>query len=324
MNCPICTSAMSEPVQELFALPSITSDCRPYKSGRSVKICTGCGVMHRVTNADFSDVYDCYVSYPEPTGRTAKILDFVADKMPEPKSVLDVGCGQGVGLDILKEKFPLASVHGYDPYSKDFKEKPRSKFDLITLFHVLEHVEDLHEMLAYIKSSLTDNGHVLIQVPYITMWPFDLILADHWWHFTQKSLIILLADVGFHPVYIGNDIIKKEITVLAKFPAAKGTYAGEPFVDYTKSINWLLSYKKFLDTINEPVAVMGTGPAAAWAGSVLGDKVQYYLDDDLTRLGILNGKSVLVPKYCKFPIVSPFPDWQLPAIKEKHPNLRFL
>lgn len=333
MTCDICGSPMSEPVQSLFALPSITSDCRSWTAGRSVKICEGCGVMKRVLHPlaeeEFKHVYVDYKSYPEPEGRTAKILDFVKDKMPSPKLVLDVGCGQGDGIHVLREKFPDAGVIGYDPHNPLWNTRPQEKFDLITLFHVLEHIEDVHEMLAYVKSSLTKNGHVLIQVPYALMWPFDLVLADHWWHFNMKSLLMLLADAGFHPVYLGNDVVKKEITLLAKEPAAKGIYSGEPYSEYKNPIDWLLSYKSYLDTINEKVAVYGTGPAAAWAGNILGDKVVCYYDNDQNRVGKeFNGKMTYDPKktYANihFPVVAPFPDWQIQSIKDKNPGMKFI
>ena len=133
MNCHICSSSMSAPFQPLFHLPSVTSDCRPWSVGRSVQICSGCGVMKRVIHSlavdDFRKVYDDYVSYPEPEGRTAKILDFVKDKMPTPKSVLDVGTGTGAGLEVLQSHYPDARVKGYEPTID--KERPFGKFDLI-------------------------------------------------------------------------------------------------------------------------------------------------------------------------------------------------
>lgn len=325
MKCEICSSAMSNAVEELFALPTVTSDCRPWMAGRSVQICSGCGVMKRVVSpfADFASCYDGYISYPEPTGRTRKILDFV-NKMFLPchiESILDVGTGTGYGIKILSECFPSARVNGYDPYSDDFKEKPIGKFDLITLFHVLEHVGDVFEMLDYVKSSLTNNGQVLIQVPYAMMWPFDLILADHTRHFTMESLRFLLYRSGLQLLYIGNNCIQKEITILA----VKGELLlGENHIlEHSKSVEWLLNYKRHLDTIDEPVAVYGTGPAAAWAGSILRDKARYYLDDDINRMGNFNGKLVDRP-HNALPVIAPFPDWQLEVIKEKHHGLRFL
>lgn len=332
MTCDICGSPMSEPVQSLFALPSITSDCRSWTAGRSVKICEGCGVMKRVLHPlaeeEFKHVYVDYKSYPEPEGRTAKILDFVKDKMPSPKLVLDVGCGQGDGIHVLREKFPDAGVIGYDPHNPLWNTRPQEKFDLITLFHVLEHIEDVHEMLAYVKSSLTKNGHVLIQVPYALMWPFDLVLADHWWHFSMHSLLLLLYRETFLVTYIGNDCIQKEITLVATLGNLFPNLPTQK-LDRKKSIEWLLSYKSSLGAVDEKVAVYGTGPAAAWAGNILGDKVICYYDNDQNRVGKeFNGKMTYDPKkiYANihFPVVAPFPDWQIQSIKDKNPGMKFI
>lgn len=325
MNCPICKFEMSDPVKELFSLPTVTSDCRPWGAGRSVQICSRCGVMRRVTKdgALFERVYDDYKSYPEPQGRTRKILEFVQDKMPEPKKILDVGYGEGYGMKVMAEFFANSEVYGYEPYRD--KQRKSGKCDLVTLFHVLEHVEDIHEMLDYVKSVLNDDGHVLIQVPYTTMWPFDLVLADHWWHFTTSSLAGLIRTSGFNIIYCGNGAIRKEITVLATLgEKCSNRYKMEGMG--CRPIDWLLGYKKFLDSVKENVAVFGTGPAAAWAGNILGDKVQYYLDEDSNRWGEFNQKDVWPPIKADYsiPVVAPFPDWQLPIIKAKHPELRFL
>lgn len=321
MICEICSSIPHEPDEQLFALPTITSDCRPWGAGKSVSVCPMCGVMKRVTNPAeyFSNVYKDYVSYPEPAGRTKKILDFISDRMPIPKSVLDAGCGQGGGLKVLQDKYPDADVSGYEPTIG--MSRPQGKFDLITLFHVLEHVEDLHEMLAYIKSSLNENGHVLIQVPYTLMWPFDLIIADHVWHFNKLSLAALFEKNGFEVIYGGNDIIRKELTLLASCHRITTSVISP---ERNIAIDWLLYYREFLDTITQPIAIYGTGPAAAWVGNILGDKVGYYIDDDASRHGLFNGKTVLSPQNEHLPIVAPFPEWQLEPIKKNNPHLRFL
>jgi len=331
MKCSICNGNLSAPVGGLFALPSVTSDCRPWTAGRSVQICDGCGVMkrcvHPLAEAEFSKVYEGYKASPEPDGRTKRILEFVKDKIQEPKSVLDFGCGGGWRMHMLQFQYPDAKVFGYEP-TEHGKKRPDGKFDLITLFHVLEHVEDVYEVLAYIKSVLTENGHVLIQVPYMIMGPFDLVVADHVWHFNKASLYELLQKNGFVVSYKGNDIIKKELTLLAhvgdpKFSDIKELLFREQMqmqeVPKNKiAIDWLLSYKSFLDKIDEPVAVYGTGPAAAWAGAVLKENVQCYLDDDeARRQWRFNGKDVYPPVTSQYPIVAPFPDYQLAEIKKK-------
>lgn len=314
---------MSDSVVELFNLPNIRSDCHPWMSGRSVMICSGCGVMKRACHKAFShSIYDGYISSPEPTGRTDKILEFIKDKIPQPKSVLDIGTGTGGGIKILSSQFPSAKVNGYDPHSEAFSEKPIGQFDLITLFHVLEHVEDIHKMLDYIKSTLNPNGYVLIQVPSSIMWPFDLIIADHCWHFNKLSLMTLLGKSGFLVDYIGNYVIKKEITVLAHSDILQDiTYNN---LTINKSIDWIIDYKKYLDTINEAVVIYGTGPAAAWTGNILGDKAICYLDDDESRHGEFSGKNVFPPVACRLPVVAPFLDWQLKSIKQNNKELKFL
>lgn len=326
MICPICNSMMSEPIKELFALPSVTSDCRPWGNGRSVCVCNGCGVMRRAIKYDtlFDHVYDNYKSYPEPDGRTRKIIEYTENKMSSPRFVLDIGTGEGDALYVLAKKYPKAIIQGFDPHSSNsvvLKERPNRKYDLVTMFHVLEHIDDIHEMLSYVKSILTQNGHLLIQIPLAEMWPFDLVISDHFWHFNVPSIVKFLRKNGLGINYIGSDVIKKELTVLASWNGASIVISPEKSRD---SINWIINYKKFLDMVDEGVSVYGTGPAAAWAGGILGDKVYTYLDDDFARIGTFNGKSVQPPEECSIPVVAPFPDWQLPFIKVKHSQLRFL
>ena len=277
--------------------------------------------MERVTNEQFNaDVYKDYTYYPEPTGRTKKILEFVKDKMPEPKTILDVGCGYGHGMKVMQEFFQEAKVSGCEPTRG--LPRPNDKFDLITLFHVFEHVVDLREMLAYIKSSLTEDGHVLIQVPYAAMWPFDLVIADHEWHFTKEALMNILDKCGFLIDYIGNDVIRKEITVLAYSAFSRARIW--KCEDKNNPVDWLLSFKSKLDKITEPAVVYGTSVSAMWAGNILGDKVICYIDDDQARWGKFNGKSAVAIIDRHMPVIAPFPDWQFEDIKAKHPNLRFL
>lgn len=312
---------MLEPVEELFSLPTITSDCRPWTDGRSVKVCSGCGVMKRVTRRNFDSIYDDYKNYPESEGKTKKILDFIVDKIPVPESVLDIGCGDGTGIAVMQNQYPLAKVMGYEP--KICTERPTAKFDLVTLFQVLEHVEDIHEILSYIKSILTNDGHVLIQVPYTAMWPFDLIIADHVWHFTMDSLIRLFDKMGFAIIYVGSGVFLKELTLVAKLGKSLNPTSIEESPQV--SIDWLLRFKSFLDDINEKVAIYGTSPAAAWIGNILGSKVAYYLDDDRVRYSKpFNGRHVYPPIFCQYAVVPSFADCDLSAIKAKNPELKFL
>lgn len=91
-------------------------------------------------------------------------------------SVLDIGAGIGDLVATLKSK--SLKVQGYEPSSKAREvalEKgitllsayPQSnnQFDLITMYHVLEHVPDLQNQIQQITGLLKSNGFLIIALP---------------------------------------------------------------------------------------------------------------------------------------------------------------
>ena len=57
-------------------------------------------------------------------------------------SVLDYGTGKGLLVERLRDELPSTiTVSGYDPAVKRWSKKPEDKFDFVTSFDVLEHVE---------------------------------------------------------------------------------------------------------------------------------------------------------------------------------------
>ena len=58
-----------------------------------------------------------------------------------PSNCLDYGCGKGVILSHLNEKFPNTECIGYDPALPMWENKPTNKFDMVFSNDVLEHIE---------------------------------------------------------------------------------------------------------------------------------------------------------------------------------------
>ena len=98
------------------------------------------------------------------------------------KTILDVGCATGNFLGFWKDKG--WEVVGVEPDSNyaDYAEKhgvsilrgtvdnvdlPENHFDIVTLFHTLEHLVDPIGSLAEIKKTLKDNGALFIEVPNV-------------------------------------------------------------------------------------------------------------------------------------------------------------
>ena len=366
-NCKICNGHLIQPIEDLFSFPNITSDCRPWIRGRSINICKKCGLASRIINKEykkkFENIYQDYAMFDQSIvtsdqmnftadgsceGRTARILEFVNDIIKiYPKKILDIGCGNGAGLLALSNQYKNSNIFGFEPNDKPldkvsswpnnikkiYNDRPdeNEKFDLITLFHVFEHIEDIFEFIEYIKKIISQKGVVIIQVPYLINGAFDVIIADHVHHFTKASFYYFLKAVNLTPILIDNCVISKELTVVIKQETDSSiSVEKEEYLKMEESVEWLIKFKKIVDIIklaNKKICVFGTGPAAAWTGFLLGENCYCYLDEDSNRVGsIFNEKIIVDPKSISqnIPIIAPFPDYQLIWIKDRFKNLTFL
>jgi 2-polyprenyl-3-methyl-5-hydroxy-6-metoxy-1,4-benzoquinol methylase len=141
--------------------------------------------------------------------------------------ILDIGCGDGSLLKFMKElgwqtygvDFNKASsryardVLGLNVSSKRLEEAnyPEGFFDIIILFHVLEHLPDPLATLKKVHLLLSENGFLLIEVPNFGSFE-SLVFRSKWigiaaplhlYHFTPRTLRIILTNCGFIPVELG-------------------------------------------------------------------------------------------------------------------------
>ena len=132
------------------------------------------------------------------------------------KNILDIGAGTGDFLKVCKVN--LWNVFGIEPdmearniaakkgvlLHKDLSHFTDKKFEIITLWHVLEHVENLEEYISTLEKLLSKNGTLIIAVPnyksydakyYSKFWAaFDV--PRHLWHFSETSISKLFAPVN--------------------------------------------------------------------------------------------------------------------------------
>jgi 2-polyprenyl-3-methyl-5-hydroxy-6-metoxy-1,4-benzoquinol methylase len=86
----------------------------------------------------------------------------------------------------------------------EFDQLPKAYFNAITLWHVLEHVHDLHSYIGQLKNSLTSTGRLIIAVPNYTSYDAQTYAAAwaaydtprHLYHFSPASMVELMKRNG--------------------------------------------------------------------------------------------------------------------------------
>lgn len=139
------------------------------------------------------------------------------------RSILDIGCGTGAFLNVCNnsgykcigvepdaDARQLAKIN----YKLDVREEEEldilqtGSFDVITLWHVLEHVFNLNERIIKIKELLKHSGSVVVAVPncnsfdakhYGKLWAaYDV--PRHLYHFTPNDINKLFNTHGMEVI----------------------------------------------------------------------------------------------------------------------------
>ncbi|WP_455210485.1 class I SAM-dependent methyltransferase [Kaarinaea lacus] len=134
-----------------------------------------------------------------------------------PISVLDIGCGRAHLLKTLaqsgcecvgieRSEFPQDDSKNIKIYHEDFLdvEFNTQKFDVIILWHVLEHLSSPSQTIKKISHLLNPSGVFLLAVPNFDSFQshifkkhwFHLDLPRHTFHFTDEALNQILKDHG--------------------------------------------------------------------------------------------------------------------------------
>jgi SAM-dependent methyltransferase len=130
--------------------------------------------------------------------------------------ILDVGCGTGTNLGLLRD---FGAVEGVDPEAaavefchgrgeRRVRQAAGSdlpyeddRFDLITLLDVIEHAPDDQVLLSEARRVLAPGGRVLVTVPaYAWMWGDQDRIAHHYRRYTRPLLVESLSQAGLEPL----------------------------------------------------------------------------------------------------------------------------
>jgi 2-polyprenyl-3-methyl-5-hydroxy-6-metoxy-1,4-benzoquinol methylase len=224
--CPICARSDTQPVYAGASGP-----IEHYPLVR----CNNCTLVFQ-QNVRSLDALDEAQSnaYGEPEKRFGALVELgvrtfrlarvrLAQRLVPPGSrVLDVGCGRGLFLRLLSERgysvrgtelSAATAANAYpgvqvDAGELDEDRYPDHSFELVSIWHVLEHLREPQVALRASHRALVPNGLLVLAVPNFgsvqshwggAQW-FHLDLPRHIFHFTPQTLKTLVEAAGFELV----------------------------------------------------------------------------------------------------------------------------
>jgi ubiquinone/menaquinone biosynthesis C-methylase UbiE len=153
------------------------------------------------------------------------------------KTLLDVGCGAGTFLDLVRQDGWSINGTEVSAYASDYASRrlntdiyhgelvpagfEEDTFDVVTMWHVLEHVEDPMAYLLEIKRVLKPQGLLVLAVPNVDNRVFQAAYRIikgrklklftmgekeiHLYHFSVKTIQAYLRQTGFECVRLSPD-----------------------------------------------------------------------------------------------------------------------
>ena len=228
-RCHLCASADLR----LFS-PTDAKNRQPL----SMALCRSCSLVQQTQLPDRAELHEYYSRQyrqdykqsvtPTPyrihrAGRVAleRLSRLLPYREPHHQLLCDVGAGGGE-LVFMAHQAGL-SARGLEPH-EGYSEFAREQYgvsietggidqltpgcaDVVTLFHVLEHLPDPMRAMAQIHEGLRPGGLLVIEVPNILQWdasPSNTYFGAHLFYFNRLTLLAL-ASAHFEPVSVCDD-----------------------------------------------------------------------------------------------------------------------
>lgn len=197
--------------------------------------CNNCGLVYQNPRKITQYEENFWESTIDPDGTVRHLLKERADKIKNwyggdinyvnslnPGKILDIGCGPGFFLSAINshwEKYGVEIsefVSGYarqhfpdiNVFTGEFSQAKYESnfFDVVYFYHVIEHVENPHEILKEIHRLLKTNGMLITGTPNIGSFcakrfkgNYRLLGTPHIVLWSRATLITLLEQNGFEP-----------------------------------------------------------------------------------------------------------------------------
>tara|TARA_R110002110_G_scaffold395477_2_gene610072 strand:- start:130 stop:1287 length:1158 start_codon:yes stop_codon:yes gene_type:complete len=308
-NCRVCSGAFyEEPLLRYENMPGSAQGFLDLESleqdkGTDLEVCqcSVCGLV-QLSNEPVSYYREVIrataISQDMTEFRLKHFFDFVKKHDLRNKKILEIGCGEGEYLSLMKECGPKVAGLEYGQGSvergieaglqveRGYIDSPDylvhgQPYDAFFIMNFFEHAPEPNVLLQGINNNLVDGAVGIIEVPNFDMILknnlFSEFISDHLFYFTKDTLVSTLQRNGFEVLecesiwhdYIISAVVKKRERL-----------------DLTHFYNYQSKIKReILEYIGRynpgRVAIYGAGHQSLAIISLtnIGDKVKYIIDD---------------------------------------------
>jgi len=191
----------------------------------------------------------------------------------EKLEVLEIGCGVGEfllnlskktnwnvsGIEAGKDSFKYCKELGINVEYKFFEDfLTNKKFDLITSFHVLEHLSSPKLFFLKVNSILKSGGLMYLEVPNLARPGGRLEIFfqyPHLYNFTFESIYNYGSGSGFTPIFLNNSVFNLTV-IFRKTESVTGFQKKDiikfdinQFVKRLNRLDWIYGYLNLLPGI---------------------------------------------------------------------------
>ena len=241
-RCPACASASAHLLNWKFS--GLGDSVFNYTA--DFQVCPHCGLVYvrNVTDAGLRRFYVEECNYfekahfdqnsPANQKKYTFYMQFLRGHGIDSGAMADVGCGRGGFVNWMAQSGWEQECCGVDVDARSLPASAQSRanvcfhdgnclslpfagggLELLTYFHVLEHIRDLSGLLTEAGRVLADGGHILIEVPDAENYAgtpigsaFWFSIREHINHFTAKALAAALAAHGFAVHDVSRQMLK--------------------------------------------------------------------------------------------------------------------